>query len=333
MGHLWYIQVDMQLFLLLPFLLWIFRKHNVAGLISSSVLVVICLIIRLYYGFHYEFVANSNAPPYPAVHDGNQGSDSYFKPWTRMGTYFVAVLLAFAMIMIDGQKDKFVLRAWQYWSCILLSAFILCSLVMWPYQDVQHLPDDRWGHTANSMYYALSRPVWGVGLALMTFAFKYMDEYKENNGDGQKSMVKAFLSLEIWQPLGKLTYVMYLIHIIVYLWWLGDLEMPTYYTEWNELILCIGIWFIVASLGLVLWFIVETPLNNMVTMCMGQLIGRSGRREKKVDPLLANVAPQQPVHLSLPDEDRLTFVDRTHSVNSGVAEGTNGASNGVYSKE
>merc|ERR1719361_1569831 len=112
MGHLWYIQVDMQLFLLLPFLLWIFRKHNVAGLISSSILVVICLIIRLYYGFHYEFVANSNAPPYPAVHDGNQGSDSYFKPWTRMGTYFVAVMLAFTMIMIDGRKEKFVLKTW-----------------------------------------------------------------------------------------------------------------------------------------------------------------------------------------------------------------------------
>ena len=81
----------------------------------------------------------------------------------------------------------------------------------------------------------------GVGLGLMTFAFKYMDEDTENTGNGQKSMVKSFLSLEIWQPLGKLTYVMYLIHLIVYLWWAGDLETPTYYTEWNELLLVLGI--------------------------------------------------------------------------------------------
>ena len=107
----------------------------------------------------------------------------------------------------------------------------------------------------------------------MTFAFKYMDEDTENDGNGQKSMVKAFLSLEIWQPLGKLTYVMYLIHLMVLEWWSEDLELPTYYTEWNELLLIIGIWIIVASIGLVLWFVVEKPLNNLVTLFMKCLVG------------------------------------------------------------
>ena len=109
-------------------------------------------------------------------------------------------------------------------------------------------------------------------MALMTFAFKYMDEDTENNGNGQKSMVKAFLSLEIWQPLGKLTYTMYLLHVIVYLWLVGDLETPTYYTEWNEFLVVIGVWFVTAFIGVVLWFVVERPLSNIVSLLMERIM-------------------------------------------------------------
>merc|ERR1719219_2816928 len=106
-----------------------------------------------------------------------------------MSTYFIAVFLAMAMIIIDGKERKkpFALKAWQYWSCMVMAAFILLSLVIWPYQDVEDLPDDRWNDLSNQFYYALGRPAWGVGLALLTFAWKYMDEDTENNGNGQKS--------------------------------------------------------------------------------------------------------------------------------------------------
>ena len=164
MPHLWYLQCDMQMFLLLPVLLWIFSKRKVWGLIASIFPIAICMAIRMYYAFYYDFVANANVPPYPSKHGGNQATDSYYKPWTRMSVYFVAVLLALNMIIIDeSRKQKFVLRAWQYWSCILMAAFIMLSLVVWPYQDVEDAPDDRWRHTANQMYYALGGqggPAW-----------------------------------------------------------------------------------------------------------------------------------------------------------------------------
>merc|ERR1712113_229589 len=88
-----------------------------------------------------------------------------------------------------------------------------------------------------------------------------MDTAKGDNG--QKSMIKAFLSLEIYQPLGKLTYLMYLLHLLVFSWWASDLDFPSYYNEWNELLLVIGVWVIVAIISLILWFVMEKPIANL----------------------------------------------------------------------
>merc|ERR1719461_655032 len=97
---------------------------------------------------------------------------------------------------------------------------------------------------------------------------------------GQKSMIKAFLSLEVYQPLGKLTYSMYLLHLLVLAWWAQDLDFPAYYSVWNEFLLVIGIWFIVATISTVLWFVMEKPISNLVTLLLKALMG--GGQKKKV---------------------------------------------------
>jgi len=149
----------------------------------------------------------------------------------------------------------------------------------------QGLPDGRWGKTANSMYYALGGqggPAWGVGLALMTIALKYVDEDTENNGNGQKSMVKALLSLEIWQPLNKLCFVMYLVHeLMVFGWWQVDSQVPAYYDEWGFALYSFGFWCLTAFAGLILWFVMEKPLANMVAMFMAWILGFGRKRSSK----------------------------------------------------
>ena len=54
-----------------------------------------------------------------------------------------------------------------------LAGFILCSLEMWPYADVKNAPEERWGLAAHELYFAFSRPAWGVGLSLLTFSLVY----------------------------------------------------------------------------------------------------------------------------------------------------------------
>lgn len=282
MGHLWYIQCDMQMYLLLPWVLLLFVNHKTLGLAASALPVGVCVLIRFIYAFYYDFTANTLYPGYPAKHGGNQDVDSYYKPWTRMSPYFIGVAAMLTFIWIDeefkngkrGNSKKLSLPKALYFLCVVTSCFILASLVFWPYQDVVNAPRERWSLLANQMYFALSKPAWGSALALLCFALKY-----KSDEDGQRSLIKAFLSLSIYQCLGKLTYLMYLLHLIVFAWWALDLELPAYYDEWTEVLLVIGVWAITAFISVILWLFMEKPLSNLTTALLKAVSG--GNKKKK----------------------------------------------------
>merc|ERR1719334_2204282 len=105
MGHLWYIQVDFQCYLLLPFLVLIFSKNHKLGIAASLVPTLICVVIRFYFGFYYHFVANTIVAPFQPIHDGNQSNQAYFKPWTRMAVYFIGVSSMFLLIAIEEKYE------------------------------------------------------------------------------------------------------------------------------------------------------------------------------------------------------------------------------------
>eukprot|EP01084_Bolivina_argentea_P262731 444424_1 len=267
MGHLWYVQCDFQMYLLLPWLVLIFIKNKKAGIISSLIPFIICIIIRFYEGFYYHFGANYLLPGVQPIHDGNEGNQSYFKAWPRMAPYFIGVTLMFIMITINEWYAKhkngvFILYKYAYWAVLLLSLFIMGCLVIWPYDDVKNAPERRWGLTANEIYYALCRPAWGVALSLLAFALRYIDEIERK----EKSIIKQFLSFNIYQPIGKLTYTMYLIHMIVLSWWSMDTVIPPYYNGWFIAFLFLGVWFLTAMFAFILHMVMESPINSIVTL-------------------------------------------------------------------
>merc|ERR1712048_1129834 len=69
-------------------------------------------------------------------------------------------------------------------------------------------------------------------------------------------------------------------HLLVLAWWAQELDFPAYYSVWNECLLVIGIWFIVATISTVLWFVMEKPISNLVTLLLKALMG--GGKQKKV---------------------------------------------------
>merc|ERR1719378_1733877 len=74
---------------------------------------------------------------------------------------------------------------------------------------------------------------------------------------------------------------MYLLHMLILAYWVGDIETILYYDEWGFVLNSFGIWFLTALGGLILWFVMEKPLANMVTMFIAWILGFGQKRSSK----------------------------------------------------
>eukprot|EP00484_Ammonia_sp_Unknown_P015285 CAMPEP_0197056430 /NCGR_PEP_ID=MMETSP1384-20130603/84570_1 /TAXON_ID=29189 /ORGANISM="Ammonia sp." /LENGTH=789 /DNA_ID=CAMNT_0042490423 /DNA_START=233 /DNA_END=2602 /DNA_ORIENTATION=- len=273
MDHLWYIQCDMQLFLLLPVLVLLFKWRRQVGLGASVLLIAAGIALRIYFAVNYHFLANIIANDKKVAEQNVQ----YYKPWNRMTPYVVGVLTMF--ITITFQDKKFEIQRRSVYFCMMtLSLFTLCCLVMWPYDDVKEAPEHRWSSTANQAYYVLSQPAWGAALGLLSFAIVF-------KGKHIQSLTNTLLSADIYQPVGKLTYTMYLMHWLMLQWFFADLNMSTYYQYWWLLSVFAVISMLTMLVAFLLWFLIEQPTANMITLMMKRLVSKcSERGGSKHDP-------------------------------------------------
>ena len=260
MGHLWYLQCDMQMFLLLPFLCLIYHYYKKIGIFASLVPTITCIIVRIHFAFYYNFSYLNSAAlnPHPIKHDGNFMKDSYTKPWTRMAPYFIGVTTMFVILYINDNFDGYKVSKRLYWILMIIGGLILTLLVFLPYDDMKDAPLYKWTTFEDSFMYVINRPLWGFGLTLLFIALYY----KPNN---IYSITNKLLSFEMYQAIGKLTFTMYLIHMPIYYWWIESTSLPRYYSYWNIILLFCGISALTLFITLILWFIIEKPIANIVT--------------------------------------------------------------------
>jgi len=80
----------MQCFLLLPFLLYVFCVKRIFGYFAVSALIGFNVLLTFFISMYFNAGVN-------IITDGGMNvSYIYFKPWCRMGAYFVGVLFGFA---------------------------------------------------------------------------------------------------------------------------------------------------------------------------------------------------------------------------------------------
>merc|ERR1711902_194736 len=275
--------VDISIFLALPFVVWIFNYRKLWGLYVSVIVAVIFAIVHVIFSFGNDMPANLYAPPpyWSGEHHtiGSQGK-SIFRMSGYVVTYFCGVILALLMVIIESRTNvkDFVLPRWQYFVLMLIAGFLMLSVVCWPFDDVKNAPDERWNIGSNEWYSAFAQPAWGLGLSMLVFSMRYLDE-----GNGQRSVIKAFLSVEIWQPLQKLTFLIYMLHPIVMLWYLRDFDTPFYYSIWNAVTYLCGAVVVTTLCAWCLYIFMEQPIALFISGALRKIMTR--KKESTSDPI------------------------------------------------
>lgn len=85
----WYLANDMQFFLTLPILVFIFTRSKPLGYMVNLGLITANLICSLIIAIAYK------GDPNPFADGGESNQKMYYKPWTRCGAYFVGSFFGF----------------------------------------------------------------------------------------------------------------------------------------------------------------------------------------------------------------------------------------------
>lgn len=175
-------------------------------------------------------------------------SKFYYPTHQRLGAWVVGIMLGYFMYHTRGKKvklNKFVDAA--LW---ILSFSVLLSIVLGLY-PFQQLEDNQTTRLGNSLYNTCFRVMWAYAVGWIIFAC--------HNGSG--GIVRWFLSLKQWQPLGRMGLSIYLVHRFYQIVTFINEKQPIYWSFFGQLQKFYADVLVSIFLGACLYLAVEVPIQ------------------------------------------------------------------------
>ncbi|TMS32356.1 hypothetical protein L596_000207 [Steinernema carpocapsae] len=207
MGYLWYLGLDMQLYIMAPLFMHLLYKHPKVAVATAFALITVSTLIRAAYCQIYGFCNNSDVD-IPFISFPNQTEEllaktyggiweTYARPYTKCGPFILGMLLGYATLNVKTSLSLSAARR------ISLVSFAVAVAVIYAILPEYWYPDQ--GNTLyNIVYTATFRTIFAAAICAWIAALYYQPN---------------ILNLGVyWSALAKLTFNAYLLHMpIVYL--------------------------------------------------------------------------------------------------------------------
>ena len=217
----WYLANDMQFFLISPIIVLIYMK--VSRTIGWFIVLALCCVnisIGAVVAHHY----NLNPAPLSSGH-GNDYNDYYYKkPYCRVAPYVLGMACGFILYTHRRHQetkevyDRFALsiaKLQEIWYARMITfalGLAVVNVMIFALYNTNKYPGENfeyhsWTHTQNYAYIAMERTAYGLGLSLV-FLPMLLGHFKP---------ICKFLSLYPWSILARFAFVIYLIHVFVFI--------------------------------------------------------------------------------------------------------------------
>lgn len=209
----WYLAIDTQLYVLSPFILialWRWGIKSVAALIVLSLLSIGCVIGTII-AMGYTSLIGLEEP--------ERSQKVYFPTHTRYAVWVVGICFGYFMHLNRNKsmRPPMLLRLLGW----IISFGTMLSIIYAPYFTISSGNSATVGHAA--AYESLKRVSWSIALAWIVFACHF----------GFGGIVNSILSHPAWQPLGRLNYCMYLVHMAVQTINFGTVRTDAYFSDYR----------------------------------------------------------------------------------------------------
>ncbi|XP_046573343.1 nose resistant to fluoxetine protein 6-like [Haliotis rubra] len=201
----WFLANDMQFYLVAPLaLIPLALSFSLKRPTARKILKIdgLCVI----FGFLITSIVSTAYITYSIegdlFHNGQEYYDKvYLKPWCRVGPFAIGMASGY---ILQEKKIKFKMSPFLQGAGWLLALMAAGACTLATYDNFGE-GRPGWANDARTAHETIYRPVWGLVLAWVIFMCC----------KGKGGIVDWMLSWDWWQPLSRLTYGAYLVHLIL----------------------------------------------------------------------------------------------------------------------
>ncbi|XP_077486468.1 nose resistant to fluoxetine protein 6-like [Amblyomma americanum] len=247
LNHLWYVAADMQIFVAVALPLAILLKRHrkaafvLAFLVATSFASLAAAQTYVWHLFHGITFGNNDIRRF-----SNTLEYIHFKPFVHVPTYACGTVCGFLAANVKEKRLSQGTKAFLW----ILSAGLAC-LVMFvtiPWNDGRFPAD-----SVSALYGGFHRLVWALSLWWPFFAC----------ATGEGGFCYRLLTWKAFLPLSRLTYGIYLTHVLIQLLRMANTKTPINVDEFLQLRNSIGTFGLSIALSYVLYIICEGPTQQM----------------------------------------------------------------------
>ncbi|XP_066999863.2 nose resistant to fluoxetine protein 6 [Anabrus simplex] len=253
LGQTWYLAVDMQLHFLSPLILIpLWKKPRLSQLL---------LIVLMLTGWGAAFTVPYVEEYWAGVWTGPvelrtiSQQKNYYPTHTRFMPWVMGIALGYWIR--EAKKTKFRMTSFQIALGWILSTFLMLGSMHLAYPFQQ--PEYVYNRLESSFYISLFRPAWSLGVAWIIFASDL----------GYGGFPNIILSWRIFQPLGRLSYGIYLTHVPVLSLLTAGIRTPVYLADVNAIPDFMGDLLISIGLAIPLVLLFESPIILLEKRLLG----------------------------------------------------------------
>ncbi|XP_064459110.1 nose resistant to fluoxetine protein 6-like [Ornithodoros turicata] len=280
--HLWYVSADFHMYILfLVFIISLRRRPSIglAGTVLLALLSCIGIAFQTYF---------SDLQAFPHLNINiNQTMDTFekvfFKPYCHVAPFAVGILVAYAFMEWPQHKLSITQQLTGWIAALAVACTILFGVHRWS-AGYEYSP------LLGSLYAGFGRLAWSVAVAWVLYACC----------TGNGGLVNAFLSLKGFVPFSRLSFSVYLVHMLVLIVKPAMTRVPLEWTHWTLVKDYLGCSVLSFMFAYLFYIFCEAPLSNMDKLVMMKLFEKkmasvtggsteTSRNEKDTQPGLRTV--------------------------------------------
>ncbi|KAH8421542.1 hypothetical protein KR009_012238, partial [Drosophila setifemur] len=274
LGHSWYLAVDMQLYILSPLLLISLHKWGKKAV--GGILVLILLL----FGCVFSIVMIHELQVFDR--QGNLGADSanmrliYYTTHARATPWLVGLIFGYFLHSQGGRQRR--LPRWMV-AVMWLLCLSLLGVVLYAMYPYTRPGAGVISPLSGAFYLCLSRIAWPLALCWLIWACQ----------NGLAPVVNDLLGWSLWQPLSKLSYCLYIWHLLVETVHVGRTKTSLHFSNYDAILRFWSDFGITLMVSLVMHLCVEVPVARLE---MELLRGRRPKPEPTSQPAAVDASPE-----------------------------------------